>query len=280
PYLFNAKELDSETGLYYYGARYLDPTSAVWLSVDPLFEKYVGMSPYGYCAGNPVRLIDPNGTLNTTPDGDVVFEPDLSQSLVVSGSQNLNGPDEVSYVRSADGKHIYATNATYQPGFVTTSKGNKVPALKLVSLTLTEVSKELTVIGEPQELLGNEKLQKSLGSSAGRNYAQEAIEAFSSNCHGLAYAKGQVWIEGNDLNTIINDEYNEIGSVSEKNDIITYFSKDNDIPQHSYKKSEECTTGNYISKDGRLKIRWSRFPSDHTYNYNNDNNYSKKYRRK
>jgi len=61
PYLFNAKELDEETGLYYYGARYLDPTNAAWLSVDPLFEKYVGMTPYGYCAGNPVKLVDVDG---------------------------------------------------------------------------------------------------------------------------------------------------------------------------------------------------------------------------
>ena len=61
PYLFNAKELDEETGLYYYGARYLDPTHAAWLSVDPLFEKYVGMTPYNYCAGNPVKLVDVDG---------------------------------------------------------------------------------------------------------------------------------------------------------------------------------------------------------------------------
>ena len=59
--MFNAKELDNETGLYYYGARYLDPTGAMWLSVDPLFEKYAGMSPYNYCAGNPVKLVDPTG---------------------------------------------------------------------------------------------------------------------------------------------------------------------------------------------------------------------------
>ncbi|MBE6330524.1 MAG: hypothetical protein E7072_10525, partial [Bacteroidales bacterium] len=61
PYLFNGKELDEETGLYYYGARYLNPTNGMWLSVDPLFEKYVGMSPYNYCAGNPVKLVDPDG---------------------------------------------------------------------------------------------------------------------------------------------------------------------------------------------------------------------------
>ena len=35
-FLFNAKELDNETGLYYYEARYLDPTGAIWLSVDPM----------------------------------------------------------------------------------------------------------------------------------------------------------------------------------------------------------------------------------------------------
>ncbi|MCQ2210396.1 MAG: RHS repeat-associated core domain-containing protein [Paludibacteraceae bacterium] len=68
PYLFNAKELDGETGLYYYGARYLNPKDTRWMSVDPLFEKYVGMSPYGYCAGNPVRLVDVDGrrTFNVT----------------------------------------------------------------------------------------------------------------------------------------------------------------------------------------------------------------------
>jgi RHS repeat-associated protein len=61
PYLFNAKERDEETGLYYYGARYLDPETAVWYGVDPLVMKYPDYSPYAYCANNPIRYIDPNG---------------------------------------------------------------------------------------------------------------------------------------------------------------------------------------------------------------------------
>ena len=61
PYLFNAKELDEETGLYYYGARYLNPKDTRWLSVDPLFENYVGMSPYAYCEDNPIKLVDNDG---------------------------------------------------------------------------------------------------------------------------------------------------------------------------------------------------------------------------
>ena len=76
-YLFNAKELDNETGLYYYGARYLDPTGAMWLSVDPMWEKYMGMSPYNYCMGNPVKMVDPDGMRSftvTKEDGTEVFK--------------------------------------------------------------------------------------------------------------------------------------------------------------------------------------------------------------
>ncbi len=61
PYLFNAKERDEETGLYYYHARYYDSKRSVWLSVDPLAEKYPNISSYVYCANNPVRYIDPTG---------------------------------------------------------------------------------------------------------------------------------------------------------------------------------------------------------------------------
>ncbi|NUQ24995.1 MAG: hypothetical protein HUU34_13670 [Saprospiraceae bacterium] len=61
PYLYNAKELDAETGLYYYGARYYDPKTSIWVSVDPMAEKYAGWSPYNYTLQNPVRFVDPDG---------------------------------------------------------------------------------------------------------------------------------------------------------------------------------------------------------------------------
>jgi len=61
PYKFNGKELDEETGLYYYGARYYDPRTSVWISVDPLAEKYPNVSSYVYCHNNPVNMIDPDG---------------------------------------------------------------------------------------------------------------------------------------------------------------------------------------------------------------------------
>ena len=60
-FTFSAKERDSETGLSYFGSRYYSSDLSIWLSVDPMSDKYASLSPYTYCANNPVKLVDPNG---------------------------------------------------------------------------------------------------------------------------------------------------------------------------------------------------------------------------
>ena len=57
-YTFSAKEKDSETGLSYFGSRYYSSDLGIWLSVDPMGDKYPSMSPYVYCNNNPLSLID------------------------------------------------------------------------------------------------------------------------------------------------------------------------------------------------------------------------------
>jgi len=61
PYTFSGKEKDAETGYGYFSARYYDSGLSIWLSVDPMSDKYPSMSPYNYCANNPVILVDPDG---------------------------------------------------------------------------------------------------------------------------------------------------------------------------------------------------------------------------
>ncbi|TZF92345.1 RHS repeat-associated core domain-containing protein [Chryseobacterium panacisoli] len=81
PYKFNAKELDRETGLYYYGARYYNPRASIWYGVDPLAvhnpvmeTEFYGegehndgvyfwgnLNPYIYTYQNPIKYVDPNG---------------------------------------------------------------------------------------------------------------------------------------------------------------------------------------------------------------------------
>ena len=61
-FTFTGKERDEETGYGYFGARYIDhELTTMWLSVDPMSDKYPGISPYAYCAWNPVKLVDPDG---------------------------------------------------------------------------------------------------------------------------------------------------------------------------------------------------------------------------
>ena len=62
-YKYNGKEFDELHGLntYDYGARQYAPLLPLWNRVDPLAEKYYGVSPYAYCANNPVTFVDPDG---------------------------------------------------------------------------------------------------------------------------------------------------------------------------------------------------------------------------
>ena len=61
-FTFTGKERDEETGYGYFGARYMDnELMTMWLSVDPMADKYPSISPYAYCVWNPVKLIDPDG---------------------------------------------------------------------------------------------------------------------------------------------------------------------------------------------------------------------------
>ena len=63
PYKYNGKEFDNKNGLnwYDYGARHYDAALGRFVSVDPLAEKYLSTSPYGYCLNNPIMYIDPEG---------------------------------------------------------------------------------------------------------------------------------------------------------------------------------------------------------------------------
>ena len=61
---FTGKEMDSETGYQYFGARYYDSDLSVWLSVDPLSDFRQGISPFNYVQWNPINRIDPSGMID------------------------------------------------------------------------------------------------------------------------------------------------------------------------------------------------------------------------
>ncbi len=175
-FLFNAKELDNETGLYYYGARYLDPTGAMWLSVDPMWEKYAGMSPYNYCAGNPVKMVDPDG--NSPVDDEHI-------------------KDAQAYVEEYGGSYtLQYNNDGYIDAIVTTTDGN-VKTFKgtadncrngfyNVCMSLDAFFSEGTSDGANMGIVTDRDLAVGLGMTAFITGASSILTSIAAGVTGLA----------------------------------------------------------------------------------------------
>ena len=106
PYKYNGKELDRMHGLdtYDYGARNYDAVIPTWTSADPLCEKYYNLSPYVYCANNPINAIDPDGRdWYRNGDGTLLWSPsvnsqkDLQKGFTYVGKEYFDEKNGISY---------------------------------------------------------------------------------------------------------------------------------------------------------------------------------------
>jgi RHS repeat-associated protein len=113
PFKFNAKEFDEETGNYYYGARYYDPKWSIFISVDPLAEKYPNWSSYAYGFNNPLRFIDPTGNENE----DII---EIGKNGIYFNITKAAGDDVVKLVEFKDGEkstvnsYVYGKNGSFE----------------------------------------------------------------------------------------------------------------------------------------------------------------------
>jgi RHS repeat-associated protein len=114
PYKFSGKEKDEETSYSYFGARYYMSDVSVWLSVDPLKEKYPNISPYAYCNLNPIRYIDPDGMGWVDGDGKPIKEEQKSKIKVYIFYDPSNGgfkDQAMKYYKQAEEKYGKGTVA-------------------------------------------------------------------------------------------------------------------------------------------------------------------------
>ena len=80
---FTGKERDKETSYGYFGARYMDhELMTMWLSVDPMADKYPSISPYAYCVWNPAKLVEPDGNdWYEAKDGSIKYTTNYNSSM-------------------------------------------------------------------------------------------------------------------------------------------------------------------------------------------------------
>lgn len=120
PYKFNGKELDDETGNYYYGARYLNPKWSFWLSVDPLAEEAPGWTPYRYGFNNPIRYNDPLGMYE---NDDWIYDKQNDIYIWkedINSSKDITDNNKYEYVgknRSNIEDHYYENNNWFKRMF-------------------------------------------------------------------------------------------------------------------------------------------------------------------
>ena len=121
PYKYNGKELDKMHGLntYDYGARQHDPILARWDRIDPLAEKYRGISPYVYCTNNPIKLLDQQGKEPTPYEAALMAKHVYGDKVNLAGGWHLSktqyksfntesGLQSALYERTAKGVREYA----------------------------------------------------------------------------------------------------------------------------------------------------------------------------
>jgi len=100
-YAFTAKKYDPETGLYFYRARYYDPTQGRFLTKDPIGFAGGDVNLYAYVGNNPVNWVDPSGLLcvysqstrNLTCTNDSTGQQYLSCNGYSGRGTGLNNPD-------------------------------------------------------------------------------------------------------------------------------------------------------------------------------------------
>jgi RHS repeat-associated protein len=196
-YAFNAKELDEENNMYYYSARYYAPPT--FISRDPLFEKYPSISPYTYCANNPLKYVDPTGETWV----------ELEKGGFVYDSRVLNQKDAVKYYGMK--ANAIANNYSYK------SKNGEVRLLDNGVYTVNDVKHKLQdkAGGLSKVIAGARKIAVKLdqggscdGANTGRSSSDmenKILDAVASVAQGGALINPLVSIT-NDVKTLTKGE--------------------------------------------------------------------------
>ena len=126
PYTFSGKEKDVETGYSYFGARYYDSDLSIWLSVDPMSDKYPHQSGYVYCSNSPAKRIDPNGLTDYAVNGTIRTINDGHNDIRIEVSQRQFNKLQKKFDKSGKSYERYRTKLMEKNGYFTFPNSDEV----------------------------------------------------------------------------------------------------------------------------------------------------------
>ena len=169
---YNSKEEQFKFGTPYidYGARQYDPVIARWFAQDPLAEKYYGISPYAFCAGNPVKLVDVDGRIPVPVIGALIGGGVAGVAAIIKGKS------ATEVLSATVGGAVDGAMSTLGLGV-----GGKFVASKFIMGAAgggagSLVEKVLNIAFGNQDNIDDSDIAVSTALGAGMNGASEAIE--------------------------------------------------------------------------------------------------------
>ena len=221
-----------------FGARMYDPFTARWTTQDPMAAKYAGMSPYGYCAGNPVNLVDPDGRVIVLPKG--TSQRDLH--TVLGNLQRLTN-DKLVYSTQNDG--------TIRVLIASLGTGNKTAGTRLLR-RINSSKKTMTIrVANP----GHGNTEQDLSKENSTNGKGTDVDVFfdpTSNPDILTVNPKTGCVSGQKrphqvglAHELIHGERSMRGEAIDYNEWGTYTYKDdsNQMVTASVRKEEAATVG-------------------------------------
>ena len=200
PYKFNGKQFDEETGLYYYGARYMNPVASLWYGVDPLTETYENISAYIYCHSSPIILLDSDGrgdyyTSNGVLQGKDKFQ-DNKAYLIASATKDKDG----NFINP---KLLPVTNSVlnqYANTVAQESSGDKLESYALASAISNLAAYKKKSISKTLQTEGIYGYRDGGSSTAYKKNAEYSMEAvINALSGGKDYSNGAIRWDGFDL---------------------------------------------------------------------------------
>jgi len=220
-YGFNGKEknneISGEGNSYDFGARMYDQRIGKWFSVDPMREVYTSLSPYSYSANNPVNILDAEGNVLKDKNGNII----ATSTGVVSG-----GAYPSTYTRSKTGITESTVSVSYEKVKIYADDGTPIEALRLI---------EAHVTIKKYDSKGN------LLSTSKESLSKHGYEAVS-DCHGYTFAKGKLWINDDQVNTLLDHDGYTRNTTESKADAVIF--KKGGAVVHSAVRNKDGTYSN------------------------------------
>ena len=188
PYTYTGKKEETMHGLgwYDYGKRFYDPNYRLsFISVDPLCEKYYSISPYAYCANNPIRYVNLQGdslSMTMVQVYDAMNSTNYAQTTIADLQSQTGLTLSIS---ATTGQVTYAKDANQNPVVTSTtdSNGNIIQ-------------------------VGSATARNALISAISKlDFVNVAINT-SNNTSGVSHGSNDIWLSPNQINSFITGSTN------------------------------------------------------------------------